>query len=97
MLPQTSYNILIIVSLGNFSTHDSGLPGFRFCRKLVGLPYGPVKEDHKVFHVDVEAEKFGKTLGTCAQQVTEKIAGTGFLGGLIVGLALPLIWMHRAR
>ncbi|KAF8760798.1 Vacuolar protein sorting-associated protein 35 [Rhizoctonia solani] len=74
-----------------------GLPGLRFCRELVGLPPGPVKDDHKVFYIDMEAERLGKTLGSWTQQVVRKVGETGFLGGLAIGLALPLIWIHSTR
>jgi len=73
-----------------------GLPGLRFCRELAGLPESRVKEDRKVFHEDVEDEKFMARFGSQAQQLLGKVEETGFVGGLIVGLAITLTWVTVA-
>ncbi|QRV76950.1 vacuolar protein sorting-associated protein 35 [Ceratobasidium sp. AG-Ba] len=69
-----------------------GLPGLAFCRDLAGLPQTQVKEDRKVFHVDVE-EDFSARLGSRIQYITEKAEQAGFVGGLVVGLAVALTWV----
>ncbi|KAG9077455.1 hypothetical protein FS749_010649 [Ceratobasidium sp. UAMH 11750] len=69
-----------------------GLPGLGFCRDLAGLPRTPVKADRKVFHVDVDEEKFSARFGEQVHQLVEKVEQTGFVGGLVVGLAAALTW-----
>ncbi|CUA71375.1 hypothetical protein RSOLAG22IIIB_04590 [Rhizoctonia solani] len=73
-----------------------GLPGLLFCRELAGLPPGPVKEDRKVFHGDVEEESPTQKLGTKAKQAIGWIGETsvpgGFICGLIIGLAVVSTW-----
>ncbi|KAG9086765.1 hypothetical protein FRC07_012988 [Ceratobasidium sp. 392] len=70
-----------------------GLPGLAFCRDLAGLPQTQVKEDKKVFHVDVEEDKFVARLGEHVQHFAGKVEQTGFVGGLVVGLAAALTWL----
>lgn len=74
-----------------------GLPGLLFCRELAGLPAGPVKADNKVFHVDVKEEKLVRRIGAKAQMITGKIGETGFVGGLLVGFAIALVWVSMSR
>ncbi|KAG8745448.1 hypothetical protein FRC10_007991 [Ceratobasidium sp. 414] len=69
-----------------------GLPGLAFCRDLAGLPQTLVKADKKVFHVDVGEEKLVTRLGEHVHQLVGKVEQTGFVGGLIVGLAAALTW-----
>ncbi|KAG8695978.1 hypothetical protein FRC09_008819 [Ceratobasidium sp. 395] len=69
-----------------------GLPGLSFCRELAGLPQAAVKEDKKVFHVDMEEEKFSERLGVHMKQLAGKIEHSGFAGGLVVGVAISLVW-----
>lgn len=69
-----------------------GLPGLAFCRDLAGLPQTRVKEDEKVFHVDFE-EKLATKFGNGAQYMAEKVEQTGFVGGLLIGLAVALTWV----
>ncbi|KAH7330631.1 hypothetical protein B0J17DRAFT_678903 [Rhizoctonia solani] len=61
-----------------------GLPGLQFCRELAGLPLDPVKEDKKVFHVDIEEEK--RLMLKLGNAVARKVDETGFTGGLMLGL-----------
>ncbi|CAE6451474.1 unnamed protein product [Rhizoctonia solani] len=76
-----------------------GLPGLQFCRELAGLPLGPVKDDRKVFHVDIEEEK--RLLQKFGNTVIRKVDETGFAGGLMLGLisglALSLTWLQIAQ
>ncbi|CAE6481610.1 unnamed protein product [Rhizoctonia solani] len=76
-----------------------GLPGFQFCRELVGLPPGPVKEDQKEFHVDMKEGSFMQKLGIQVKQVAGRVDETrfssGLICGLIIGLALSSTWMQR--
>ncbi|CAE6524036.1 unnamed protein product, partial [Rhizoctonia solani] len=76
-----------------------GLPGLQFCRELVGLPSGPVKEDQKVFHVDTEEEGLLQKLGAKLQGAAGRADETGFSGGLIfgliIGVALSSTWMRK--
>ena len=78
---------------------NSGLPGLQFCRELAGLPLDPVKDDHKVFHVDIEEEK--RLLQKFGNTVIRKVDETGFAGGLMLGLisglALSLTWLQIAQ
>lgn len=70
-----------------------GLPALRFCREYAGLPPGPVKEDRKLFHIDINDERPIKQIAAKAQWLASKIRETGFAGGLITGLALTLGWV----
>ncbi|KEP52048.1 pyridoxamine 5-phosphate oxidase [Rhizoctonia solani 123E] len=76
-----------------------GLPGLQFCRELVGLPPGPVKEDRKEFHVDVKEESFMQKFGIQVKQAVGRVDETGFssglICGLIIGLALSSTWIQR--
>ncbi|KAG8695977.1 hypothetical protein FRC09_008818 [Ceratobasidium sp. 395] len=73
-----------------------GLPGLAFCRDLAGLPQTRVKADKKVFHIDVEDDKLTVRLGEQAQRFAAKVEQTGFMGGLVVGLAAALAWVAMA-
>ncbi|KAG8792299.1 hypothetical protein FRC12_006553 [Ceratobasidium sp. 428] len=73
-----------------------GLPGLAFCRDLAGLPQTQVKEDKKVFHIDVEDDKLTVRLGEQTQRFAAKVEQTGFVGGLVVGLAAALAWVTIA-
>ncbi|QRV76949.1 pyridoxamine 5'-phosphate oxidase family protein [Ceratobasidium sp. AG-Ba] len=69
-----------------------GLPALEFCRDLAGLPHTRVKEDRKLFHVDIE-ERISEKLGSHVQNAVGKVEQTGFVGGLLAGLALALAWV----
>ncbi|KAG8782851.1 hypothetical protein FRC12_020363 [Ceratobasidium sp. 428] len=77
---------------GNNVRSVDGLPGLSFCRELAGLPQAAVKEDKKVFHTDVEEEKFAERLGVHMKRFAGKIEHSGFTGGLVVGVAIALAW-----
>ncbi|KAG8706937.1 hypothetical protein FRC09_002116 [Ceratobasidium sp. 395] len=72
--------------------HPKGQKQYWAGNNLAGLPQAAIKEDKKVFHVDVEEEKLAAKLGVHMKQLAGKIEHSGFAGGLVVGIAVVLAW-----
>lgn len=70
-----------------------GLPGLRFCRELAGLPLTQVEADKKLFHQDLKVEETARALKDQVKKIAGKVEETGFVGGLVVGLAITLTWV----
>ena len=52
-----------------------------------------MEADKELFHQDITVEKTASKLAAQVRKIAGNVEGTGFVGGLVVGLALALTWV----